>query len=109
MLNRQTAMLIAAIFVLSDQLQAIAQTQPPATQPPWPGPWHMMSGGACGWSLWWAFPVMMLICVGATAFMMQGGMMHRHRSDRPSDVLKERFARGEINQSEYEERKRFLG
>jgi putative membrane protein len=37
-----------------------------------------------------------------------GGMMLGHRRDRALDLLKERFARGEINQAEYEERRRLL-
>jgi uncharacterized membrane protein len=32
----------------------------------------------------------------------------RHRSGHAIDLLKERFARGEINQAEYEERRRLL-
>ncbi|MEI7806587.1 MAG: SHOCT domain-containing protein [Hyphomicrobiales bacterium] len=57
-------------------------------------------------------PLMMIaviaICIGMMFFMLRGGM-HRHGSGRdPLDILKERFARGDINQVEYEERKRLL-
>lgn len=35
-------------------------------------------------------------------------MMHRHRGDHALDLLKERFARGEINREEFLEKKRDL-
>jgi uncharacterized membrane protein len=41
-------------------------------------------------------------------FLMRGGMMHGNRRQDPIDILKERFARGEIGQAEYEERRRLL-
>jgi uncharacterized membrane protein len=39
---------------------------------------------------------------------MSGRMMYRPRGHHALELLKERFARGEINQAEYEERKRLL-
>ncbi len=57
-------------------------------------------------------PVMMIvfivICMAMMFFMMRGGMMHRSRGGRALDILKERFARGEINQAEFDERRRVL-
>jgi uncharacterized membrane protein len=41
-------------------------------------------------------------------FMMRGGMVHGNRGAHAIDILKERYARGEINQAEYEERRRML-
>ena len=52
--------------------------------------------------------VMVLICVGMMFFMMRG---HRHGHDHgdfAAQILKERFARGEIDKAEYEERRRVL-
>jgi putative membrane protein len=58
-------------------------------------------------------PVMMLlfvaICVVMIWMMMRGGMTHRERGgSRAIDILNERYARGEINQAEYQERRRLL-
>jgi uncharacterized membrane protein len=36
-------------------------------------------------------------------------MGRRSRGRDALDILRERYARGEINQAEYEERRRFLG
>jgi putative membrane protein len=65
-----------------------------------------------GWSMPWMFfpPLMMLlffiICMVMMVFMMRGRMHSRGRG--AIEILEERFARGEINQSEYEERRRLL-
>jgi putative membrane protein len=50
--------------------------------------------------------VMVLICVGMMFFMMRG-RRHGH-ADLAGQILKERFARGEIDKAEYEERRRVL-
>jgi putative membrane protein len=52
--------------------------------------------------------VFALICIAMMFLMMRGGPMHRHRRQDAVEILKERFARGEINQAEYEERRRML-
>jgi len=59
----------------------------------WPMPWMFMG------------PVVMLVLVAMCIAMMRG--MGDRRRDAV-DILKERFARGEINQAEYEERRRLL-
>ena len=51
--------------------------------------------------------IFMVICLAMMFFMMRG-RGHRSRSSHALDILKERFARGEINQAEYEERRRLL-
>ena len=63
------------------------------------------------WHIPWMFgPLVMLfvvaLCIGMMVFMMRGG--HGGRSNYALDVLKERFARGEITKAEYEERRRVL-
>ena len=56
--------------------------------------------------------VMVFALCGAVMFFIMHGMMssHENRSkDRTAlDILKERFARGEITQTEYDERRRLL-
>jgi putative membrane protein len=63
------------------------------------------------WHIPWMFgPLVMLffvaLCIGMIVFMMRGG--HGGRSNYALDILKERFARGEITKAEYEERRRVL-
>jgi putative membrane protein len=64
-----------------------------------PGPW-----------MYW-MPVFFILMVGACVFMMFFMMRgHRggNRGDSAAQILKERFARGEIDKNEYEERRRLL-
>jgi len=70
--------------------------------------WHDYWGGP------WMFvgPVMMIvfvvICVAMMSFMMRGGMTHRSRRGNALEILRERYARGEIDQAEFKERQRLL-
>lgn len=74
------------------------------------GPWD---GG------WWAFAMMLislvflaLIVVGVVfvirSFSEGGRTPPRSEGNRALDILDERFAHGEIDQKEYEERRRIL-
>jgi uncharacterized membrane protein len=54
----------------------------------------------------WFMIIMALLCMGMMMFMMRG---HRQsHNSGPLDILNERYARGEINHAEYEERRRVL-
>jgi putative membrane protein len=68
--------------------------------------------------MWWDYwpmpfffgPLFMIffvvVCMGMMMFMMRS---HRHGGGGGAlDILNERYARGEINQAEYEERRRVL-
>jgi putative membrane protein len=125
MWQRLSAFLIPAALLITDPLQALAQQtpQPTPTQPPqgyWgPGPWHMWGGGH-GWHYywWWMPPLMMLFTLLVCAAVVYLFVRRPHgppwqTTDRmwgPSthsalQILNERFARGEIQKDEYEDRK----
>jgi uncharacterized membrane protein len=54
-------------------------------------------------------PVFFILMIGACAFMMFFMMRGRHRGGgTATQILRERFARGEIDKAEYEERRRLL-
>jgi putative membrane protein len=117
MLTKLLTPLALTVFVLADTLLAIAQQrQAPSAPPPpqgyyWHGPWHMWGGGY-GWPHWWIGPIIFFLfvalCMAMMFFMMGGRMMYRHHGDHALDLLKERFARGEISREEFLEKKRDL-
>jgi uncharacterized membrane protein len=55
--------------------------------------------------------VLIVLAVGCLAvmFFMMRGRAHRSRDPDAIAILKERYVLGEIDQAEYEERRRFLG
>jgi putative membrane protein len=48
--------------------------------------------------------ILLAVCVGVLYFAARNG----RRDSRPVGILRERFARGEISQTEFEERRRVL-
>ena len=77
---------------------------------------HMWNGGWLGWIFG---PLMMIVFIGvivAVVMLVTRGLSGpAHHAPGPSsrpdplDILKERFAHGEIDQKEFEERRRVLG
>jgi putative membrane protein len=82
----------------------------------WGGEW----GGGYGMLIGPLFTILILVAVFAAVVLLVRwiggsghGAMHHHFVSPPSrmplDILKERFAKGEIDKEEYEERRRVLG
>ena len=120
MKTRLSAFSAATFFLALFPLLALAQqTQPPTGPQPYgygygPGPWHMWSGG---WGFGWMFPLFILfviVCVAVLFFGRRscGGHAHWGPGRSWSDptysalqILNERYAKGEIQKQEYEEKK----
>ncbi|TAK00456.1 MAG: hypothetical protein EPO39_15610 [Candidatus Manganitrophaceae bacterium] len=72
----------------------------------------MMGPGMFFWGLIWLFFLIFVIVGGI--WIIQGAVRRRDlpkeggSSDRAMEILRERYARGEINKEEFEERKRDL-
>jgi putative membrane protein len=66
------------------------------------------------WSYWpmlhfFFGPLFMIVFFAVCIIMMMWVMRgHRHGGSSALDILNERYARGKINQAEYEERRRVL-
>jgi putative membrane protein len=75
----------------------------------------MMGYGGWDGGAWIILPILMCIGMVVMMVLMMGPVMHRHmgghggghtavpRSDRALEVLRQRFANGELTQQEYEE------
>ena len=68
--------------------------------------WNDYYSGAY-WPMPWMMIIFVIICAAMMFFMMRGHNM-RSRGENALDILKERLARGEIDQNEYEQRRRLL-
>jgi putative membrane protein len=55
--------------------------------------------------LWWVFWVILVIWIFATPYNIPG---QRTKNETPLDILKKRFAKGEITKEEFDEKKKFL-
>ena len=56
--------------------------------------------------IWWFIWIMLIFWIFATPFNVPG---LPKKKDRPLDILKKRYAAGEINNEEYQEKKKNLG
>ncbi len=105
--------LVASPFLLS-ALPAAAQQGEPSYYGP-----HMWDSGWHGWFLGPVMMVLLLVVAVAVVLVLvrwlgpghasgHHGAPNQAPSQSPMDILKERFARGEIDKEEYEERRRLL-
>jgi putative membrane protein len=100
----------ACFPVLANPLAAAAQQNAPYYHQ------HMWDGGWHGWIVGPIFMVLLLAVVVAAAVLLVRGPARAHDlpahrvppARSPLDILKERFARGEIDKAEFEERRRVL-
>jgi putative membrane protein len=66
----------------------------------------MYNGGFWGMHpLWWVLWIVIIFWIFATPYDIPG---QRRRKDSPLDILKKRFAAGEITAEEYQEKKKIL-
>jgi putative membrane protein len=82
-------------------------------------PWEWGPGMHPGWWMWGAGGlVMMLMMLTFWGLVVTGVVLgirwlirqgHGERPDRALDILRERYARGEINKEEFEARRKDLG
>jgi putative membrane protein len=110
-MNRKLwAILISCSSVAMQPIQALAQAQPSGGSA---GPWWAWGDGF-GWQYWWICPLMMLFMIAvfvSVFFIFRRSSAHgwqppwRSPSHSALQILSERLARGEIQRSEYEEKK----
>ena len=110
-MNRSTAWLAMPLYVLTPAVASAQQSQGPSYGS------HMWNGG---WHGWFFGPIMMIVFIAVAVVVAvllirwlgapgHGGALHSPPGKTPLDILKERFARGEIEKDEFEERRRLLG
>ena len=100
---------VAATLQILALWPTLASAQPMGDRDYW-GSWgwgHMMFGGVMMFAFWGAI---ILLVVLAVRWMTMGDTVGRSEARRPTplDILQERFARGDIDKDEYEERRRTL-
>ena len=79
------------------------------------GSWGMMGPGMMGFGWMWLFPVFWIVIVGLIIWAVVAAVRKPGQSessarsaDSALEVLKKRYARGEIDKQEYEEKKKDL-
>ena len=127
-MKRLVSVATGCFIVLATASGFAQQTSNPGTSEPPYGYYHMW-GGPWGWHAGMMVgPItMMLIIVGIVAVIVllvrgfgYGASHHWHRhaghpfgevpyGRRAMDILKERFAKGEIDKAEFEEKRKLLG
>ncbi len=111
MMNRVRVWLASIVLISAWPLAAWSQPRDADLYGP-----HMMWGG---WYGMFFGPLMMIIFIAVVVVLVvlavrwlggsHGASQHSSSTKTPLDILKERFARGEIDKEEFEERRRVLG
>lgn len=73
--------------------------------------WNMMGGGffGIGWIMIILFWIVVILGIVALIKWIVGSDKTDHSSQKPLEILKERYARGEIDKKEYQEMKKEIG
>lgn len=66
-----------------------------------------MFGGGLVMLLWWLLPIALVVALAVYLVKLSGGRSTTEKN--ALDILKERYARGEIKRDEFEQIKRDLG
>lgn len=107
-MDRLAASLFLSLLVATP---ALAQEAPSR----FPDGSYWMHGWHGGWGMTLFGPLFMIFFIGSivalTIWLVRGAGGYsppHHRGRDPIDILKDRFARGEIDKDEYEERRKIL-
>ena len=75
----------------------------------------MLGWESFGYAFWWIFPIIMIVLMIVFCLFMMRGFMgcmrgsHRSgSSDSAMDILNKRYASGEVDKNEYEEKKKAI-
>jgi uncharacterized membrane protein len=121
-MTRYTAWFYLVLLNLITASSSFAEDQAVPQPPPWPG-WHAMQ-----WhGFWWIFPLLFFVMMIVMCFLMMrrggmGCMWHDRKMNSPEsrdvmgrsmgdssesalNILDKRYASGEIDKQEYEEKK----
>ncbi|MFI5399494.1 MAG: SHOCT domain-containing protein [SAR324 cluster bacterium] len=72
--------------------------------------WNYGPGwGPMMWGFGWLFPFLFVIVIVFFMFRMGRRMRHRTGGDRALEILRERYARGEIQKQDFDRMKQDLG
>ncbi len=79
------------------------------------GNWNMTRGydgfsgfGVLGWVFNLLFWILLALLIAGLVKSLSGHSRHFHDGKEPLDILKERYAKGEINKEEFEQKKKDL-
>jgi putative membrane protein len=104
-----SATVMLGVLGLSSSVWAQQQAGPYYDSHMWGGGWWMLLGPLMMILFIAAIVVVVVLAVRGLGGLGHGGAMYAPPGRTPLDVLKDRFARGEIDKDEFEERRRVLG